>query len=129
MILVDTQSVIWLTQPVSRLSQAAERVLVAGRTEGSLAISDITLREIAMLVSRGRVTIDAPLGVYLEFVETLFKVLPITAKVAERSVRFGPEYPRDPADRVIGATAIVHGARLVTKDERIRASGEVECVW
>jgi PIN domain nuclease of toxin-antitoxin system len=128
-ILVDTQAVIWLTQANSRLSEAAERALSAGRSEGSLAIADITLREIAMLVSRGRVTVSAPLEVYLEFIESLFKVLPVTAKIAERSVRFGPAYPKDPADMLIGATAVVYGAKLVTKDEHIRASGEVDCVW
>jgi PIN domain nuclease of toxin-antitoxin system len=129
MIVVDTQAVIWLTQANSQLSKAAEQALARGRIEGSLAISDITLREIAMLVSRGRVIVSTPLEVYLEFIESLFKILPITAKVADRSVRFGPNYPNDPADRIIGATAIVHGAKLVTKDELIRASGEVDCVW
>jgi PIN domain nuclease of toxin-antitoxin system len=128
-ILVDTQAVIWLTQASSLLSKSAAQALAKGRIEGDLAISDITLREIAMLVSRGRVIVSGPLEVYLEFIESLFKVLPITAKIAERSVRFGPAYPNDPADRIIGATAIVHGARLVTKDELIRASGEVDCVW
>lgn len=129
MILVDTQAVVWLTQGDVRLSVAAQRVLTTGRVEGSLAIADTTLREIAMLVSKGRVTASAPLEVYLEFVESLFIVLPLTAKVAERSVRFGPAYPKDPADQLIGATAIVYGARLVTADELIRASGEVDCVW
>lgn len=129
MILVDTPAVIWLTQANSKLSEAAQRVLASGRSEGNLAIADTTLREIAMLVSRGRVTISAPLEVYLEFVESLFRVLPITAKIAARSVRFGSAYPKDPADRLIGATAIVYGAKLVTKDEQIRASGEVDCVW
>jgi PIN domain nuclease of toxin-antitoxin system len=129
MILVDTQAVIWLTQANLKLSKVAERTLTDGRREGTLAVADITLREIAMLVSRGRVIVSSPLEIYLEFIESLFKVLPITAKIAERSVRFGTAYPNDPADRIIGATAIVHGAKLVTKDELIRASGEVDCVW
>jgi PIN domain nuclease of toxin-antitoxin system len=128
-IVVDTHAVIWLTQENSQLSAVSERVLAAGRIEGSLAIADITLREIAMLIANGSITVSAPAEVYLQFVESLFRVLPINGQIAERSVRFGPDYPRDPADRLIGATAIVHGARLVTKDEKIRASGEVNCVW
>ncbi len=129
MIVVDTQAVIWLTQADPRLSEAAHRALIEGRGEGSLAIADVTLREIAMLVSRGRVTVSTPLEIYLEFIESWFRVLPITAKIAERSVRFGAAYPKAPADQLSGATAIVHGARLVTRDEAIRRSGEVECVW
>ncbi len=129
MILVDTQAVIWLTQTDSRLSAAAQEALLKGRSEGNLAIADVTLREIAMLVAKRRLTVSASLDVYLAFVESLYQVIPVTAKIAERSVRFGPKYPRDPADQIIGATAIVFGATLITSDELIRKSGEVECVW
>lgn len=129
MILVDTQAVLWLSQADRRLSEVAKRTLAEGRVEGNLAISDFTLREIAMLVSRRRVALPSSLGDYLTFVESLFKILPITPRIAERSVQFGPAYPNDPADQVIGATAIVHGLRLITSDAAIRASGEVNCVW
>jgi PIN domain nuclease of toxin-antitoxin system len=128
-ILVDTHAVIWLTQEQKLLSDAASVALAEGRREGRLAIADITLREIAMQVSRRRVTVSTPIDVYLRFIESLFKVVPIDARVAEQSVRFGPDYPNDPADRLIGATAVVYRARLITKDEAIRASGEVNCVW
>ncbi len=60
-----------------------------------------------MLAARGRVAVKDPLEVYLGFIESLFRVLPVTARIAERAVRFGPTYPKDPADRVIGATALV----------------------
>lgn len=129
MILVDTQAVLWLGHDEASLSEAARQALIAGRLEGTLAVSDFTLREIAMLISRGLVTVPTALGNYLAFVESLFTVLPVTAKIAERSVQFGAAYPKNPADRVIGATAIVHGLRLVTADAAIRASGEVNCVW
>jgi PIN domain nuclease of toxin-antitoxin system len=129
MIVVDTHVVIWLTQEQDMLSTAARAVLMEGRREGRLAIADITLREIAFQVVRGRVTVSTPLEEYLRFIEKLFMVLPITGQIAERSARFSPLFPRDLADRLIGATVLVHGARLVTKDELIHASGEVQCVW
>jgi PIN domain nuclease of toxin-antitoxin system len=129
MIVVDTHAVIWLTQEQDKLSTAARTALMEGRREGQLAIADITLREIALQVIRGRVAVSATLEAYLHFIESLFTVVPIDGKIAERSTRFGNSFPRDPADRLIGATASVHGARLVTKDELIRASGEVDCVW
>ena len=129
MIVVDTHAVIWLTQDQELLSDAASAALIEGRREGRLAIADITLREIAEQVIRGRLVVSSPLDVYLRFIESLFQVLPINGQIAERSARFGSKYPKDPADRLIGATAIVHGARLVTKDEQIRESKEVDCIW
>ena len=129
MIVVDTHALLWLTQEPKQLSALASRTLIEARAEGDLAIADITLSEIAYAVTRGRVTIDSPLPVYLRFVESLFRVLPIDSQIAERAMYFQPSYPKDPADRLIGATAIVHHARLVTKDRRIHASKEVECIW
>jgi PIN domain nuclease of toxin-antitoxin system len=126
---VDTHVVLWLTQDQSQLSPAAIRGLSEARQQGSLAIADITLREIAVQIARGRVAVSSPAGVYLRFIETLFTVLPINAQIAERSAQFGANFPKDPADRLIAATTLVHGARLVTKDEEIRGSGEVTCIW
>jgi PIN domain nuclease of toxin-antitoxin system len=129
LIVVDTHAVVWLTVDQARLSEAALEVITQGRLEGSLAIADVTRREIAVQVTRGRITVGSPLDVYLRFIASMYKVLPISWQVAERSVQFGAAFPRDPADRLIGATALVHGAVLVTKDELIRASGEVNCIW
>ena len=129
MIVVDTHAVIWLSQEPTQLSAEATRELIGGRGSGDLAIADITLREIAWLVSTGRISVSPRLTTYLDFVESLFQVIPISGKIAERSMQFTDAYPRDPADRLIGATAVVHGARLVTKDAPIRRSGEVECIW
>jgi PIN domain nuclease of toxin-antitoxin system len=129
MIVVDTHAVIWMTSEQRLLSPTARAALAKGRLEGTLAVADITLREIAFQVVRGRVTVGSTLEAYLEFVESLFQVIPITGKIAERSARFGSAFPRDPADRLIGATALVHGAKLVTKDEPIRDSGEVPVIW
>ena len=129
MIVVDTHAVIWLTQDQELLSVAASAAMIKGRREGRLAIADITLREIAMQIRRGRLSVSSPLDVYLHFIESLFNVLPVDGRIAERSTRFGSTYPNDTADQLIGATAIVHGASLVTKDEGIRSSGEVNCIW
>ena len=129
MIVADTHAVLWLSEDPAQLSAPALETLAEGRRDGRLLIADITLREIAMQVSRGRIDLPRTLSDYLSFVESIFRVVPINAIIAERSTRFSKAYPKDLADRLIGATAIVHNARLVTADERIRASGEVDCVW
>jgi PIN domain nuclease of toxin-antitoxin system len=127
--IVDTHAAVWMTQQQDKLSGPAQKALLAGRMGAGLAIADITLREMAFLARTRRLTLDRALEDYLRFVELHFKVLPVNAEIALRSIRFGPSYPKDPADCLIGATAIVYGGRLVTKDEGIRRSKEVDCVW
>ncbi len=82
-----------------------------------------------MNFDRGGIRVPATLLDYLQGLERAFIVFPITGVIAERSMLFTSNYPKDPTDRIIGATALVHGARLVTADRAIRASGEVNCVW
>jgi len=129
MIVADTHTALWLTQEGNELSPAADKALVAAREDGGIAISCMTLWEIAMLAKRKRIGIDRPLGMYLRHLESVFIILPITGRIAERSMEFTSYYPRDPSCRIIGATALVHGLQLVTRDEQIRASGEVPVVW
>ena len=54
---------------------------------------------------------------------------PMTPEIAALAVQMPEAYPKDPADRVIAATAIVEAAALVTADERVRKSGVVETIW
>ena len=129
MIVVDTHVVLWLAERPELLSRAAREAIERERGTGVLAVSDMTLLELARLIVTGQVAVQATLADFLRSVEDNFQVLPITGSIAERTMRFQKGYPRDPIDRVVGATALVHGARLVTKDEGIRRSGEVECVW
>lgn len=56
-------------------------------------------------------------------------VLPITAEIAAIAVQFPDDYPKDPADRLIGATAMAEGLALVTRDERIRENHRIKTIW
>jgi PIN domain nuclease of toxin-antitoxin system len=56
-------------------------------------------------------------------------VLPITPEIAALATQFPDDYPRDPADRLIGATARAEGLTLITRDERIRRSPLLRTVW
>jgi len=128
-ILLDTHAVLWLAQAPELLSYDARGAISDARQKDGVAIADNTLWELAMLVSRGRVGVRTSLRDFLEAVERRCTVLPVTGAIAERAVRFSKRYPGDPTDRLIGATSVLHGFDLVTKDERIRASGEVKCIW
>jgi PIN domain nuclease of toxin-antitoxin system len=130
MILLDTQVVIWMMTDKRNLSRdAAECIRIASRDAEGVCIASSTVWEIAMASRNGRIRPPVSLTEFLAGLARAFIVLPIIAAIAERSVDFSDRYPRDPTDRMIGATALVHGARLVTKDKQIRASGEVNCVW
>lgn len=129
MILLDTHVVLWVAQVPDLLSTSAEEAIRVERQRDGVGISDKTLWELAMMISRGRVRVKTSLLHFLRAVEENFTVFPVTAEIADRAVSLSSNYPRDPADRVIGATALVHGLQLVTRDDHIRASGEVPVVW
>ena len=129
MILADTHIVAWMALEPSLLSPKAAAALRESAQRGGIAISCITLLELATLASRRRIVIPGSLDEFLEEIERRFIVVPIDHVIAKRATEFSPAYPRDPADRIIGASALVRGLRLVTRDEKIRMGKEVPTVW
>lgn len=130
MILVDTHVVLWLAFNASQLSRNA-RVAISnarGKSEG-LAISDITLLELSTLYRNKRVRLEISLETFLGEVETRFIILPITGRACVRALGLPATYPKDPADRIIGATALVEGLSLVTADRAIRRSRALQTIW
>lgn len=134
MILLDTHVLLWLAVRPARLSKAATRAIKrAERAEraGGVAISSITLWEIAQLVDDGRVKVHGSTEGFLESLcqSSELAVLEITAEIAALAFQFPSGFPRDPADRLIGATARAHGIPLVTKDQPMQDCPLIETVW
>jgi PIN domain nuclease of toxin-antitoxin system len=130
MILLDTHVVIWLAMEPARISKKARAAIKEARHAGQgLAISDMTLLEIAMLESKRRITLNPSLETFLTEVEARFVVLPITGRTCVRAMGLPSSYPNDPADRVVGATALVEGIPLVTADNEIRRSKALRTIW
>ena len=130
MILVDTHVVVWLAFEQARISRKARAAIdKARRNADGLAISDITLLELASLASKGRIRLDISLESFLEEVESRFVVLPISGRACARAMGLPATYPKDPADRIIGATALVEGLSLLTADRDIRRSRAVQTIW
>lgn len=129
MILLDSHVLIWAVSDSKRLSSAAASAIRRARRGGGVAVSAISTYEVAWQIANGRVqglgTVEASLARFLEGVT----VLPITVDVAALATQFPEDYPRDPADRLIGATARAEGMTLVTRDERIRRSPLLRTVW
>ena len=94
-----------------------------------MAVSAITVWELALLVSRGRVQVQGSVETSVRTLLEDISVIPITPEIAALATQFPDDYPRDPVDRLIGATARAEGMTLVTRDERIRRSPLVRTVW
>jgi PIN domain nuclease of toxin-antitoxin system len=127
--LLDTHILVrWLVDS-NKLSKEQLRTLEAAvRRSEPVAFSAISLLEIAILVEGGKLKVEGGLEDFLDVLRgnPMFQVLPLTSEVATDVAALG--VLRDPADRVIAATARVHRLRLVTSDQRMIESGLVGVV-
>jgi PIN domain nuclease of toxin-antitoxin system len=128
-ILLDTHVVAWAANDSKQLSREAASAIRRARRGGGLAVSAITVWELALLVARGKVQVYGSLETSLRLLLEDLTILPITPEIAALATQFPDDYPRDPADRLIGATARAEGMTLVTRDERIRRSPLLRTVW
>jgi PIN domain nuclease of toxin-antitoxin system len=128
-ILLDTHVVVWLAFEPDRLSKRAKAAISAARREDGLAIAGISLLELAWLAEKGRVETSLTVEQFVRICAARTTVLPITPEIAARAASFPDSYPKDPQDRLIGATALAEGLALVTHDKGIGKSGLVPVIW
>jgi PIN domain nuclease of toxin-antitoxin system len=128
-ILLDSHVLIWAVADPKRLSRAAASAIRRARRGDGLTVSAITAYEVAWQITSARIqgygTVEAAVRRFLEGVT----IRPITLEIAALATQFPDDYPRDPADRLIGATARAEGLTLVTRDERMRRSPLLKTVW
>lgn len=130
MILLDTHVVVWLAFDPEQISQKAKAAIDRARkSANALAICDITLWELATLVGKGRIRLNISLESFLQEVEARFVVMPLSGRICARAMGLPAIYPKDPADRIIGATALLAGLSLLTADRKIRRAKAVETIW
>lgn len=121
LLLLDTHVWLWLVAGSPDLSTEARHRIEGAAAAGALRIAAISLWEIALLASHGRIVLGKSIGLWLE--EALADPGPaidaLTPQVAIESYALPEVFHRDPADRLIVATARVASATLMTRDRRI----------
>ena len=106
------------------MSSNAKSAIQATRDKhGGLAVSCMTLVEIARLARSGRIALRPDAETVLSEIERRFVVLPITGNIALQAFELPAGYPNDPVDRIIGATALVEDISLDhcrSRDSQVR---------
>jgi PIN domain nuclease of toxin-antitoxin system len=128
MILLDTHALVWWATEPARLSVKAQRAAQKAAAGNELAASAMSLFEIATLLRRGRLQLGIQADRWLQALRSLPELViePVSAEIACVAGALPAEFPGDPADRIIAATARVLDAKLITADDRLRAALNVE---
>ncbi len=122
MVVLDTNAIVFDALQPARLSRNARSLIKQAHAQDDLACCDISLWEIAKLVSMGRLDTGVPA---LEFIKLAIaarsiRILGINPEIADLSVSFDDSLGGDPADRLVAATAVFHRATLITADGDLR---------
>jgi PIN domain nuclease of toxin-antitoxin system len=127
-ILLDTHVVQWWSAEPRRVSAPARELLEAA---DELAVAAITWFELAWLAGNERILLNVPIRSWLEGLAAQLRTFGVTPAIADTAVALPSSFPRDPADRLIYATAIEHDLPLVTKDRAIRqhARPRSRAIW
>ncbi|MGD9054021.1 MAG: type II toxin-antitoxin system VapC family toxin [Desulfobacterales bacterium] len=130
MILLDTHAWWWsLTEP-ENLSKTAIKTIRQTKSDQRM-IASISIWEFAMMAAKKRIRLKISVAKWLSraLKETGLGVIEISPEIAIDACNLPGNFHKDPADRLIVATARVNNLRLVTKDEKMLAYPHVDAVW
>ncbi len=130
MLLLDTHVWWWsVSEPAHLSSTVVERILSTRPSQR--AIASISLWELAMLEAKQRIELDIPVAVWLSraVTKTGITIIELTPSIAADACNPQGTFHKDPADRIIVATARVHGLTLLTKDQKILEYDHVQSLW
>ena len=121
MIVLDTHTLIWLDTGNQLLGNNSLKSIDQALADNALTVSAITFWEVAMLASKGRLTMDLPIEIWRkQLIEKGLVELPMDGNIGIKAAEL-EEFHGDPADRIIVATALSTGSLLVTADKKILA--------
>ena len=129
MIVLDTHAWLWWVSQPDKLSRPARAAIEAA---SEIGVSTLSAWEVAMLVGKGRIALDRDISIWVRQALALERVVVLSpsADVAVAAALLDAEdFPGDPADRLIYATARSTGASLVTRDEALHRFDARTAVW
>ena len=120
MILLDTCALIWIMNKAPVLPAALDRDRTRRQSRRTV-LSPVSAWEIGILVTRGRLVLDVSAEVYVSraFSRPGVQIAALTPEIAVRSSHLPGTLHGDPADRMLVATAMLMGLKLMTRDRRI----------
>jgi len=130
-IVLDTHTLVWWVTGDATLSKKAMKAIEREQAGGAIIVSAISAWEIAMLVAHGRLVLAMDVSSWLATVAEIegVRFLPVDVEIAAKSVELPGEFHKDPADRMIVATARKLAVPLVTKDDKILNYPHVKTIW
>ena len=130
MILLDTHAWIWWLSSPDRVGPGAREAIEVAIAHEAAMVSSVSVWEVALLVTRGRLTLNRPLRTWLSEAESVagFRFLPLDNHIATESVLLEGLHA-DPADRFIVATALLSGVPLATADQKLRDYPRLRTIW
>lgn len=128
-VVLDTCAIVWAVSDPAKLPSRAARILQAEDTEA--CVSAISCAEVACATTRGRIEIDRHWRHWFRHYIELngWTVLPVDLEAIEEAYALPEPFHRDPADRIIVASARLRGAPIITADARILGYPHVKTVW
>lgn len=131
MIILDTHTLIWWVTQAEKLSQKAKNTIEDAKLKQEILVSSISIWEISFLIQKKRIDLSMSLENWVKRIESLpfIRFIPIDNQIILSSISL-PEFPnKDPADRIIIATAIQEQGSLVTVDSIIQKYKHVKTIW
>lgn len=131
MIVLDTHALVWWVNGDAALSKKAKSAIERELDGGQIIVSAISAWEIAMLVEHEKLVLSMDVLSWLGNVGQIDTVrfMPVDVEIGVKSTALPGEFHKDPADRMIVATARKLNVPLVTRDEKIRAYKHVKTIW
>ena len=131
MIVLDTHVWVWFISNPELLSTAAKKAIDISLKQKTIFISSISAWEVALLAAKKRLKLSIDVTDWISKSERLpfFQFIPVDNSVAVKSVNLPKPLHKDPADRLIIATAISIAAPVVTKDEKLLDYPHVKTIW
>ena len=130
-VLVDTHILLWWVSGDAQLSTSAKQTIETTlKSDDEVLVSSMSAWEVAMLVEKGRLVLTMDVAQWFEHVKRIdgLRMVPVDETVGILSTQLPGEFHKDPADRMIVATARKFAIALVTADEKILAYTHVKTI-